>query len=433
MKHRRVLALTSPLLAALSVAAACSSEDPADTSSTLPFVTASASDSGSTAVPPASTPVTPVQTLPMPAVPTVVTPATLPTPITPAGPPAVSSSVAPMTVPTPSTTSSSAGMSACTDTTYDASNTDNSVTAFSGADSIYFFGDGATTACGTATAGQMCMTGQAGPAGADSAHWGAGMGILLATDAGPFNATAQGITQVKLHLSNVMGRPVQFQITQVDDPAITDTSLNYEANGFVWGGGSPMQKSADGDVILPLSEFKLPSWTKVANGADQVLDASKMHSLQIQVSNSSDAADASYNVCVSAVQWLDMAGAPVTPMATPAPSSTSTAPAPSGSGGGGNEPAPETGGMNGVGGAGGTDSDALFDAAHEVLQAKCASCHSMSFGSSDRATSLMSSTKESMQLKDRVTRPTTQQGHMPQGGMLSDDEIKAITDWVDSL
>lgn len=449
MTQRSALALTSPLLLAI-VAAACGADDkdPADGSSTV--TTGTMMPTGT--VPPATTPgatsTAPVGTTP---------PGATSTPGTTTSPTGTDTAAPTMSAMPPM-------LSACTNLDYATQNNENDVSMFAGVQSVYFFGDTMTSVCATPSAGKVCVEGNAlSSKGAtdDYQFWGAGLGLQLAATGTPpvaFDATAQLITQVRFNLSGVSGRPVRVQISQVDDAAITDTAANYQNNAFGWGGSSPKDTKADAALTIPLADFKLPSWTKVLvdgkAASGQVLDASKIHSLQIQIANNPPDDPAAYGFCVDTLEWLDAAGAvvmvtkvtppPMTsssaPMGSDMPMASTTAPMTSastgGEGGSGGMVDQGTGGAGGAGGMGGGGGDAdPFDAAWEAFKTNCVPCHGDGedhplFASMTRETALMAAEMDKADIADRITR--TGMGKMPPMGMLSAEDLAAIQAFTDA-
>jgi hypothetical protein len=183
--------------------------------------------------------------------------------------------------------------------------------------STFFFGDGVTTACTDLAPGQLCLFGEAVSSALGEnmyANWGAGVGLVVAElDANgevvaPFDATAQGISGFSLRVSQVAGRAVRVLFTEVDSPDVSDASKNFFANAFVWGGSVPMTVSTSGEIAVSFSEFALPNWTVIDESlgtAGDPLDPSRLHSLQLQISNSPADVEVPYSFCVSDLAWLD--------------------------------------------------------------------------------------------------------------------------------
>lgn len=402
-----------------------------------------------------NTPITPAT----PSTVAPVTPVTTPpvTPTTPSVTPPVTPTTPGTTTDTGATTTTPAvEMSTCTTTTYADGNVGNDNANFSATRSIYVYGDGTTSACtdDATTVGTLCVEGNATDAMTDYKNWGAGIGLQLAeTDTAgavvtPWNATALGITQLRFTASNLAGRKLRVQISRVDDPAITDSTLNYQANGFLWGGSTP-KTAADGVNTIDLTLFKLPSWAKdkiemglgsaLPDGAD-VLDPSALHSLQFQVASDPGDATEKYSFCLSQVEWLDAAGAvvPVTVTETGSTGDTGgssdtgavdtsggsdTAPV---SSGGSDTSAPATSGEDTGGGA----------EVYAIFQAKCAqggTCHgdagaqTNKYGSATLATSQAAADGNKATVATRVAA-----GTMPPAGAtaLTQEEKDAVAAWA---
>lgn len=211
--------------------------------------------------------------------------------------------------------------SECELTEYDALSI-NEPADFPGVRNIYFYGDGVTTACVTQNRGQICIEGNA-PVSSDGVdefkNWGMGLGMYLATSV-PFDAAAQGIAKVRFSLTNVVGRSVRIALTQTPDPNITDDSLNYQNNAFVYGGSEVNDVASDMVVTAALGDFALPPWTHVSDpstselAVGQVLNPAQLASLQVQIVNGLGEPAKMYSYCVSDVQWLDANDAKVEPI-----------------------------------------------------------------------------------------------------------------------
>jgi hypothetical protein len=336
-------------------------------------------------------------------------------------------------------------------TSADASNAD---IGLDGGRNIFFFGDNTTTGCSQMMMGQACMYGEADTSAVGDdmyANWGAGMGLQLAADsANPWDAATLGIMGVKFTVTGWSGRPVRVQLSQVDDPAITDASANYEENGFVWGGTSAMSIVADGDTTIMFTDFKLPEWTGVldATGAKamgQVVDAAMLHSLQFQIANNPPDMPVTYGFCVSNLQWVDSAGTAI-PVGVPMDSGGGGAPPMGGMGTGGGMAGMGTGGaMGGMGtggGMGGAGGDVpTFADVHAIFMAKCTPCHDdgmmsggRSHGQMDAMAAYMSASMMPEVISDRINRPEGEMGHMPPAmaqSQLTPEEIATNTAWVD--
>jgi hypothetical protein len=220
-------------------------------------------------------------------------------------------------------------MSQCQTLEYDALSI-NEPAAFPGVRNIYFYGDGVTTACVTHNQDRLCIEGNA-PVSSDGTddfkNWGMGLGMYLATSV-PFDAYSQGIFKVRFALTNVVGRSVRIAITQVPDPNITDESLNYQNNAFVYGGSELNDVASDVTVTAALADFALPAWTHVVDGESAepavglTLNSAQLASLQVQIVNGLDDEARMYSYCVGSLQWLDADGNPVEPVVPGAEPST---------------------------------------------------------------------------------------------------------------
>ncbi len=254
--------------------------------------------------------------------------------------------------PTASEASTSAGhwvlRSSCKSTSYDEQNRDNSLTDFDGVRTIYAYGDDTTSACldDNTYPGTLCVEGNGTDSGADFALWGVGVGFQLAEvervdgvwrAVAPWNAAERGIVALQFKASNLSGRALRVQLTEVNDPAISDPSLNYESNGFLSGGSAPKETIA-GTNIIPLTEFELAEWTqeRIASGlgvpladSDIRIDPTRLHSLQFQAVNQPGDVVERYSFCISDVGWLDSEGYVVEPGESlpTAPSGSTVAPA----------------------------------------------------------------------------------------------------------
>lgn len=211
--------------------------------------------------------------------------------------------------------------SECESVEYDAISI-NEPSDFPGVRNIYFYGDGVTTGCVTQNRGQVCIEGNA-PVSSDGTddfkNWGMGLGMYLATSV-PFDAAAQGIEKVRFSLTNVVGRSVRIAITQTADPNITDDGLNYQNNAFVYGGSEINDVASDMVVTAAFTDFALPPWTHFVHSGSsesavgQLLDATQLASLQVQIVNGLGEPAQMYSYCVSDVQWLDANDTPVEPI-----------------------------------------------------------------------------------------------------------------------
>lgn len=211
-------------------------------------------------------------------------------------------------------------MSACQAVEYDALSI-NEPASFPGVRNIYFYGDDVTTACVTHNQDKLCIEGNA-PVSSDGTddfkNWGMGLGMYLATTV-PFDAASQGIAKVRFALTNVVGRSVRIAITQVPDPNITDDSLNYQNNAFVYGGSEVNDVASDTLVTATLADFALPAWTHVVSpetgelAVGSGLDPAQLASLQVQIVNGLEDSARMYSYCVGSLEWLDANGSPIVP------------------------------------------------------------------------------------------------------------------------
>jgi hypothetical protein len=221
----------------------------------------------------------------------------------------------------------------------------------------------------------------------------------------------------------------------------------------------------DMETTIMFSEFVLPSWTMVPDGAGQVLDASKLHSLQFQIANNPSDTAAMYGFCLQSLQWLDANGAPIAvgvPMDTAGTGGTGGGGMPATGGGMGGMPAtgggmggmPATGGgmggmpaagggmggmpaTGGMGGSGGSDVPSFAADIHPIMMAKCAPCHDetqmramRTHAQADVDAAYASATNMPQAIADAVSG-----GVMPpatsQNGALTQEEIDMIVAWVD--
>lgn len=357
--------------------------------------------------------------------------------------------------------------SECTETTYANGNIGNDNAAFSAVRSIYVYGDGVTSACtdDTTTVGTVCVEGNAVASdGGDAAtsddykNWGAGIGLQLAETDGDgvlvaaWDATTAGaapITQLRFTVSNLTAsRPLRVQISNIDDPAITTAADNYQANGFMYG-GSATTKAKEGVNTIPLTDFELPDWavTNIERGlgtalpeGGEILDPTKIHSLQFQIANNPKDDPEMYKFCLSQVEWLDAAGNVVAVTVVEPPGDTgsdtgsdtsgavsggSDTSAPAGSSGGGDSSAPADS-------SGADTGAAAVDYATDVqplFTANCTSCHSG--GALNLTTE-----PNAQQAAEIVTliKSTDANTRMPKGmPALEAGEIATIEAWANSL
>jgi hypothetical protein len=326
---------------------------------------------------------------------------------------------------------------------------------------IYDYGDTKTTRNFTQPMPNvLCLDGTAYPSAGetdDYEFWGAGMGLQLSPDAVmPYNAAALNIAGVQFDLTDWLERPVRVQMSQVNDPAITDATMNFEENGFVYGGSSPKATKADKKVTIMFEDFKLPSWSAIPDANQGPLDASKLHSLQIQIANEPKDEEAAYKFCITNVEWLDACGQVVGSTTLPMPEANSTdssgdtgSGATDTSGGsdtGSDSSASESTGSDSASTSGSTDSagsdssgsdssssdmsgDLLVYATdiQPIFEEKCGGCHSTGSwygdGTMEPGDPVKAEIAERIQLADGA------QGKMPAQGSLSEDEIAAIVAW----
>jgi hypothetical protein len=209
----------------------------------------------------------------------------------------------------------------CEATEYDSLSI-NEPADFLGVRNMYFYGDGVTTACVTHNRDEVCIEGNA-PLSSDGVdefkYWGAGLGMYLATST-PFDAVAQGIEKVRFSVTNVTGRAVRIAITQVPDPNVADDALNYQNNAFVFGGSEKNDVASDTIVTAALTDFALPNWTHFEDtetgepSVGQVLNATQLASLQVQLVNGLEDEARAYTYCIGHLEWLDANDEPVVPI-----------------------------------------------------------------------------------------------------------------------
>lgn len=207
----------------------------------------------------------------------------------------------------------------CTATDYP--DADAKIVDFPGVLKIHSFGDGETTLCMTASPQELCVSGTGRSSRFDQVdeyhYWGASIELSLATESGPFNATALGITAVRFELTGVRGRSVMVASRQVDDPRITVTGNNFSANAFPWGGSSPKQMRTDEARTAEFVDFKQDRYTTLIDPDTNdflpglPLDPSQLSSLSFQISNNPSSSEEPYHYCVGALQWLGADGVPI--------------------------------------------------------------------------------------------------------------------------
>lgn len=396
----------------------------------------------------------------VPTPPVTVTPSVTPSvttpPVTPTTP-AVTPPVTPTTGTTDTgatTTTPATPMSACTSVDYAADNNTIATADFPGVAAYYGYGDGKTSLCsGAATAAAMlCVEGNAVSSKAeddsnDYLYYGAGVGLqmVVATDGvaeAPWNATALGITGLKFTASQLAGRHVRVQFSQVDE-----TGFEYQQNSFVWGGtkyaSKELKPGGDGDFTINLADVALPEWSATALTLDKdtAIDPTKIYAVAFQIANNPSDDTELYSFCISNLQWVDANGATVAVVA-PDPGGTGdtggsdTTAVDTGSGGsdtasvssgGSDTSAPATSGGEDTGG--GTEVYAIF-------QAKCAAggtCHgdtgaqTNKYGSATLATSQAAADGNKSMVATRVAA-----GTMPPAGApaLTPEEKTAVADWA---
>ncbi len=332
---------------------------------------------------------------------------------------------------------------------------------------VYDYGDEKTTRNFTQPmVNMLCLDGTAFPAAGepdadgvvnDYEFWGAGIGLQVAADATtPYNATADKIAGVQFDISQWAERPVRVQMSQVNDPAITDDAMNFQNNGFVYGGSSPKSTKADKTLTIMFEDFELPSWSEIPDANQGPLDGAKLHSLQIQIANEPDDPEVAYKFCVSNVQWLDACGQVVGTTTLPAPEGDSTdSSSDTGSGAtdstsgasgsdsagsdstsGGSDSASTSAGSDSTsGGSDSTSGGGALDYTADVLPiltAKCGGCHDADTGT---AAKWLGDTEPAADVKakiaDRVQREAGAEGKMPVGGTLTADELEAVVTWAE--
>lgn len=313
---------------------------------------------------------------------------------------------------------------------------------------VYDYGDSKTTRSFTQPMPNvLCLEGTAYPSASedgenDYAYWGAGVGLQLAPGAGttPYDATMDKIAGVTFDITDWAERPVRVQMSQVDDPAITDASTNFQENGFVYGGSSPKSTKANATLTIMFEDFKLPSWTLIPEANQGPLDGSKLHSLQIQIASEPKDLEANYKFCITNLKWLDACEQVVGTTTLPAPegdSSNSTGDTGSGasdstSGVSDSTSGTDTGSAATDSTSGGSDSTSgadLLDYAADIspiFQEKCAGCHAGSWygdGTMEPNAELKGKIKERVESTDAGFM-------MPRGGSLDPDELEAIVAWT---
>jgi hypothetical protein len=366
--------------------------------------------------------------------------------------------------------------SACTETTYANGNIGNENAMFSAVRSIYVYGDAVTSACtdDTTTPGTVCVEGNAVASdGGDAAttddykNWGAGIGLQLAETDGDgvlvaaWDATTAGaapITQLRFTVSNLTAsRPLRVQISNIDNPAITTAADNYQANGFMWG-GSATTKAKEGVNTIPLTDFELPSWavTNIERGLGaalpegaEILDPTKIHSLQFQIANNPKDDPEMYKFCLSQVEWLDAAGnvVAVTVVETPGDTGSDTGSDTSGAVSGGSDTSAPAGSSGGGGDSSapadssGADTGAAvvnFQAdVQPIFAASCgaAACHDADAPAHGLA---LTGTEPNATVAGDILRSVKREQGIdamppPPAAALPADQIEKIEAWVNSL
>jgi len=207
----------------------------------------------------------------------------------------------------------------CTATDYPDANAE--LVGFPGVRKIDSYGDGETTLCMTASPQDLCVSGTGRSSRLDQAdeyhYWGAAIELDLATESGPFDATALGITAVRFELTAISGRSVIVATRQVDDPRITEPSNNFSGNAFRWGGSSPIQTHSDAIRTVDFSAFKQDRYTTLIDPDSHdflpglPLDPSQLSSLSFLTANNPSSGEERYHYCVRNLQWLGADGVPI--------------------------------------------------------------------------------------------------------------------------
>lgn len=342
-------------------------------------------------------------------------------------------------------------------TTVDAFDNDAIATAaFPGVAAYYGYGDGKTSLCPTAAtvANTLCIEGNAVSSKGetnDYEFFGAGVGLQMAGSAtAAWDAAAVGVVGVKFTTSGVAGRKVRVQMSQINDPA--DATKEYDKNSFVWGGSKYSSKElkagGDGEQTLLFAEVGLPEWSATALGLeeDALIDPTKIASLAFQVVNGPADDTEIYTFCISNLQWIDAAGAPVA--VVPPETGTDTggtdtgASAGSGTGtdtgvsGGSDTSAPATSASGGSD----TSAPAAIDFTADIqpiFTAKCAAtgCHAAARGMGMSFPSLAAGEPDAAAAAEIKTW-INGGGEVPMppstSTQLTDDEKAAIIAWADS-
>lgn len=398
-----------------------------------------------------TTPINPVT--PPSVTPSTTTPAVTPTtPVTPSVTPPVTPPAGSTTTDTTTSSTPTTPMSACTSVDYAADNNTIATAAFPGVAAYYGYGDTMTSLCsGAATAAAtLCIEGNAvsskGPT-SDYEYYGAGVGLqmALATDGvadAPWNATALGITGLKFTASELAGRHVRVQFSQVNE-----TGFEYQNNSFVWGGSKYASKElkpgGDGDFTINFVDVALPEWSATALKLeeDAPIDPTKIYAVAFQIANNPSDDTELYSFCISNLQWIDANGA-VVPVTVPEPNDT-------GDTGGSDTGAVDTGSGGSdtasVSSAGSSDSSAPASSGEDtgggadvyaIFQAKCGgggTCHGdtgaqpKKYGSATLATAQSAADTNKAMVGGRVAA-----GTMPPAGSpaLTQEEKDAIAAWT---
>lgn len=183
--------------------------------------------------------------------------------------------------------------------------------------SAYTTFDSQSTAClDINEQGQLCVSGVAAQeTDAGTELWGAGLNLVVAANEAGFDATALGVTQFRLMLSDVVGGPLHIDLSMVDDPQV-QSGNNFQANAFRLFPDGPAAESPTfqtGTHVLPFDDYALPEWTSLdtdddgAGNPEVPLDASRLFAIVLLV----DGMSGPFSYCVSSLQWLDAEGDPV--------------------------------------------------------------------------------------------------------------------------
>lgn len=228
-----------------------------------------------------------------------------------------------MTGPTPAPSSPMPTLPAldagtpCTNVDYDSISVDLETLDFAGVTAVAVYGDETTSVCATTSPGKLCLEGVAPPAGSNYEHWGVGVAFVVESPAGEARDMVElGISAVGFELSDLAGRPARVAIAELDDPAIADPVQNFEANSFYWGGTNATPVEHDSSLTIAFTQFELPSWTLLVDPetgatAKGTLDASRIHSVRVELPNAQSDPTVTYGFCVSHLEWRGADGATV--------------------------------------------------------------------------------------------------------------------------